>query len=78
MQLKGCQSVKLVTVDKYVVPPITFPIFPLAEQIIPNEDGTSTVPSDWIINLAEYQLLIEETENNYKELKELYEGDSNK
>ena len=61
------------TVYKTIVPKVEFPVFPLAEHISDNGDGTCTVDSDWIVKLAEYSILIQETENNYKEIKELYE-----
>lgn len=61
------------TVYKTVVPEVSFPKFPRAESIFNNGDGTCTVSSDWIVQLAEYSIRIQETENNYKEIKELYE-----
>ena len=61
------------TIYKTVVPELDFPTFPLADKITNNGDGTVTVDSEWIVQLAEYSIRISETENNYKEIKELYE-----
>ena len=62
------------TVYKTAVPEIDFPKFPLAEKLTNNEDGTCTVNSEWIVQLAEYSIRIQEVENNYKEIKTLYEN----
>ncbi len=72
MLLTSCVSN---TVYKTVVPELNFPTFPLAETMSNNGDGTVTVDSDWIVNLAVYSIRIQETENNYREIKKLYETD---
>lgn len=76
MPLTSCISAKIEYVEKPVVPAISFPIFPELENERLNEDGSVTVPTDWIIRLAEYKIRIEETENDYNDLKALYEGNS--
>lgn len=72
MLLTACQSPQIVTVEKTIVPEISFPIFPLAENMTDNKDGTVTVPSEWVILLEEYHIRIMETEKNYNDLKEMY------
>ena len=72
MLLMGCQSTKI----DYVVPELDFPEFPLAEEIINNNDGTCTVSSDWIIKLRLYQIDIERCKKDYQKLKELYGGEN--
>lgn len=71
MLLTSCVSK---TVVKFIVPDVDFPIFPVADTMINNKDGTVTVDSEWVVKIAEYSIRIEETESNYKEIKELYEN----
>ena len=73
--LTSCISAKIEYIDKPVVPEISFPAFPVLENEILNDDGSVTVPADWIVQLAEYKIRIEETEKNYNDLKALYKGD---
>jgi len=68
----SCVSGKIEYVEKPYIPEINFPIFPVLEDALENEDGTVTVSSEWIIELAEYKIRIEETKQNYNEIKELY------
>ena len=68
----ACQSPKIVTVEKAVVPEITFPVFPLADGMTDNKDGTVTVPGEWIVRLEEYHILIQKTEAEYDGLREIY------
>lgn len=70
MLLTSCVSN---TVYKTVVPEVSFPKFPRAESISDNGDGTCTVSSEWIVQLAEYSIRIQETENNYNQIKSLYD-----
>jgi hypothetical protein len=49
-------------VEKTIVPEISFPIFPLAENMTDNKDGTVTVPAEWVVLLEEYHIRIMETE----------------
>lgn len=72
MLLTACQSPQVVTVEKTIVPEISFPIFPLAENMTDNKDGTVTVPAEWVVLLEEYHIRITETEKNYNDLKNLY------
>ena len=73
--LTSCISIRTEYVDRPVVPEISFPIFPALENEVLNEDGSVTVPGEWIVRLAEYRIRIEETESSYSDLKNLYESD---
>ena len=73
--LMSCASAKIEYIEKPVVPEINFPIFPELENEVLNEDESVTVSADWIVRLAEYKIRIEEIENDYNDLKALYEGD---
>jgi hypothetical protein len=73
--MTSCQSVK--TEKVYIVPDVDFPVFPSLEREI-HEDGSWTIPKESIDQLAEYYIKIQETETNYKELKELYEKEKEK
>jgi len=75
MLLTSCISAKIEYVEKPVVPEISFPIFPELKNERLNNDGSVSVPADWIVRLAEYKIRIEETESSYNDLKALYEGD---
>lgn len=70
--MTSCQSVKVVYVDKYVVPDITFPIFPSMERTI-HADGSWTLPKESVDLLAEYYLKIKATEATYEHDKKLFE-----
>lgn len=73
--MTSCQSVK--TEKVYIVPDVDFPTFPALEREI-HEDGSWTIPKESIDLLAEYYTKIQETEANYKELKDLYEKENRK
>ena len=77
MPLTACQSTKIITVEKTYVPEIVFPAFPLAETMTDNKDGTVTVPSEWIVQLEEYHIRIEEAEKTYEDVLELYKEEMN-
>lgn len=73
----SCQTAKIEYVDKPVVPSISFPIFPALTDAVKNDDGSVAVSGDWLVRLAEYKIRIEETEQNYNDLKALYESGEN-
>lgn len=73
MLLTACASTEPIVVEKMVVPEITFPIFPLADSMTDNKDGTVSVPSEWLVRLEEYHIRINSTEEYYNGLKEIYE-----
>lgn len=70
--MTSCQSVKVVYVDKYVIPDYEPPIFPKLEREV-HEDGSWTIPKESTDLLAEfyvkYQVLVKE----YNHDKELFE-----
>ena len=70
MLLVSCPSTKII--EKKTVPKIDFPEFPLAEEMTALGNGKVAVPEQWIVDLAEYQIKIEETERVYNSLAELY------
>ena len=73
MLLAACQSTKIVYEHETVVPELSFPKLPIAENMVNNNDGTVTVPAEWLVQLAEFQIRYEETQKNYEELKAIYE-----
>ncbi len=73
MLLTACQSTQVITVEKVTVPDIAFPVFPLAEKMTDNKDGTVTVPSEWIVRLEEFRIRYKATEDFYDGLREIYE-----
>lgn len=73
MLLTACASTEPIIVEKVVVPEIVFPMFPLADKMTDNKDGTTLVPSEWIVRLEDYHIRISSTEAYYNRLKENYE-----
>lgn len=73
MLLTACVSTEPIIVEKVVVPELTFPIFPLADSMTDNKNGTVSVPSEWLVRLEEYHIRINSTEEYYNGLKEIYE-----
>lgn len=70
MLLTSCVTTK--TNEKVIVPEITFPIFPKLDDYCITDNGV-IISNDYLIRLAEYKILIEETEKNYNQIKELYD-----
>lgn len=70
--MTSCQSVKTVYVDRYVVPEITFPIFPAMDREI-HADGSWTIPKDDVDLLAEFYIKYQSAVDTYKHDKELFE-----
>ena len=68
--MTSCQSVKVEY--KYLIPDIDFPLFPVLDREI-NADGSWTLPKESVDSLAEYYIRIQETEQNYKDIKSLLE-----
>lgn len=71
MLLTGCASTKII-VDKVFIPELTFPEFPLADEMKDNRNGTVSVPASWIVQLEDYHIRIQETEDKYLAQKEIY------
>lgn len=76
MLLMGCTSTKIEYIEKPYLPELNFPFFPELYDDVRNPDDTVTVPGKWIIQLRKFQILYEETENDYNGLKALYEGNT--
>ena len=74
MLLTSCVTIK--TNEKVIVPELVFPIFPKLQEYEKVEKGV-IVSDDYIIQLAEYKIMIEETEKNYNDIKSLYKEDAN-
>ena len=70
--MTSCLTNKTVYVDKYVVPSITFPIFPALDRTV-NKDGSWTIPKDDIDLLAEFYINYTTAVETYKHDKELFE-----
>ena len=75
--LTGCTSTKVEYIEKPYVPELNFPILPELYGDTRNMDDTVNVPGEWIIQLEEFRIYYEETEKNYKRLKELYKEEAN-
>ena len=69
--MTSCRSVKVEY--KYVVPEITFPIFPAMDREI-HADGSWTIPKEDVDSLAEFYLKYQSAVETYKHDKELFEG----
>lgn len=76
MLLIGCTSTKIEYIEKPYLPELNFPFFPELYGDVRNPDDTVTVPGDWIIQISDFQTYYEELEDNYNDLKALYEGNS--
>lgn len=70
--MTSCQSVKTEYIDRYVVPKITFPIFPALDREI-NEDGSWTIPKNDVDALSEFYLRYKTAVEIYNHDKELFE-----
>ena len=75
--LISCQSPKIEYVEKTVVPPLSFPVFPEPSEWATRDKANRsvTIPEDWYVQIAEfendYRGLLEE----YERKKALYEGE---
>ena len=69
--MTSCQSVRVEY--KYIVPEITFPIFPAMDREV-HSDGSWTIPKEDVDLLAEFYIKYQSTVENYKHYKELFEG----
>lgn len=65
--LTSCASVR--TAER--VPEIVFPVFPALDECERTDRGV-IVSEEWIVRLAEYRILIEETEKTYNDIRGLY------
>lgn len=69
--MTSCQSVRVEY--KYIVPEITFPIFPAMDREV-HSDGSWTIPKEDVYLLAEFYIKYQSTVETYKHDKELFEG----
>lgn len=69
--ITSCQSVKVVYVEKYIVPDYNYPKFPALEREI-HKDGSWTIPKEDVDALATFYLEYSALESTYKHDKELY------
>lgn len=75
MLLPSCQTAKterIEYVEKAYIPDIAFPKFPALTDY-ERKDGKVIVSEEWIIQLSEYKIRIEETEKTFADIKMLYE-----
>lgn len=75
MLLTSCLSTSYI--EKPYVPPLNFPTFPVLEEYERTPNGRVNVSDEWIKDIAEYKIRIEETEKTYNDIKSMY-GEDNK
>ena len=79
--LMSCKTVEVVNTETVIVPEIVFPVFPDLENVTINENGTITVAKDWVMQLAEYKIRMQQAVETYNNVKALYDdtrGDKSK
>ena len=67
----SCMTTQATT--EYVVPEIDFPTFPILTGAYGINEVETVVPNSWLFKLAEYKIRIDETEKNYKTVKQICE-----
>ena len=70
--MTSCQSVKVVYVDRYIIPDYDVPIFPTLEREV-HKDGSWTIPKESTDLLAEFYIKYDVLVKSYKHDKELFE-----
>ena len=70
--MTSCQSVKVVYVDRYIIPDYDVPIFPALEREV-QKDGSWNIPKESADLLAEFYANFEVLAKSYKHDKELFE-----
>ena len=74
--MTSCQSVKVVYVDRYIVPDYDVPIFPALErEVLPDESWN--IPKESVNLLAEFYVKYDVLYKSYKHDKELFEKANN-
>ena len=71
LMMTSCQSARVEY--KYIVPEITFPIFPAMDREV-HSDGSWTIPKEDVDSLSEFYLKYQSAVETYKHDKELFEG----
>lgn len=66
MLLTHCRSERVADVRPAEVPPLVFPEFPRLEGAVRNDDGSVTVPGEWLVRLAEYRIRVEEARADWE------------
>ena len=72
MPLISCVTTK--KTESVYVPELVFPIFPELKEFEKINNGV-IVSNEYILELAKYKILIEETEKTYNDIKSLYKED---
>lgn len=70
--MTSCQSVKVVYVDKYIIPDYDIPVFPALEREV-LQDGSWHIPKESSDLLAEFYVNYEVLVKSYKHDKELFD-----
>ena len=70
--MTSCQSVKVVYVDRYIIPDYDVPIFPALDREV-LKDGSWNVPKESVDLLAEFYIDYDVLVKSYKHDKELFE-----
>ena len=70
--MTSCQSVKVVYVDRYIIPDYDIPIFPALEREV-QKDGSWHIPKESTDLLAEFYIKYDTLVKSYKHDKELFE-----
>ena len=70
--MTSCQSVKVVYVDRYIIPDYDVPIFPALEREV-QKDGSWYIPKESTDLLAEFYIKYDVLVKSYKHDKELFE-----
>ena len=72
MPLTSCAT-KIKTETETIIPELVFPIMPdLSDYEHKRIKEGVIVSNEYIVDMAKYKILIEETEKTYNDLKELY------
>lgn len=77
MLLSSCQSPKVEYVEKPVVPPLSFPVFPKPGEWAKRDkvNRSVTVTEDWYVQIAKFENDYEGLQKEYERKKALYEGE---
>ena len=71
--LQGCRSTEIIYKTKTRIPELDPPVFPLADLMKNNADGTVTVDSEWIVNIEKFRIEYERLCKDYQDIKNIYE-----
>jgi len=71
--LVSCKTVETVNTETVIVPEIVFPVFPELENARVNNDSTVTISQDWVMQLAEYKIRMQQAVETYNKIRALYD-----